>query len=250
MEPPAKRRSGREISFTELQSLSYAITHFPPCTPTRWHLISQYVNANANPMDMLLYGINGSGKRFDRSPMACQIVANLLGNDIPDVVDFFGPFCHGSDTRGFMPVVLPPVCQCCGLNLLIRNRPSHARVYTTHGTDIAAVFTGECRNPNCQMQYHYSYMETGCTGQTERYYYCLAKFGQPYFQLTSKTIFGIDFLKDVSLNLKISWASLNLVQRSTMRSFHSHIIRNWLHLSNTFTLVMKEVIHGSCMSRE
>jgi len=80
-------------------------------------------------------------------------------------------------------------------------------VYTTHGTDIAAVFTGECRNPNCRMHHHYSYTETGCTGQTERYYYSLAKFGQPYFQLTSKTIFAIDFLEDVSLNLEISWAS-------------------------------------------
>jgi len=57
------------------------------------------------------------------------------------------------------------------------------------------------------MHHHYSYTETGCTGQTERYYYSLAKFGQPYFQLTSKTIFAIDFLEDVSLNLEISWAS-------------------------------------------
>ncbi len=162
----------------------------------------------ANPRDMLLYDINTSGSRFDRSHTDCQIVVSLLESDMPDVPDFLGPFFRSSDAKGFMPVILlPPVSQCCGCNLLIRNRPTHARVYTTHGTDIAAVFTGECRSSECRKRYHYSYIESGPSSDTERYYYCLKELKQPYFQLTSKTIFSVDFLEDVSLNLEISWVS-------------------------------------------
>ena len=120
MEPQAKRRPGREISFSELQSLSYAIAHFPPCTPNRWELISEYVKSMANSRDSVLYDISGSGKRFDCSHTDCQFIARLLGSDIPDVGDFLDPFFRGSDTKGFMSVILlPPVSQCCGSNLLI-----------------------------------------------------------------------------------------------------------------------------------
>ena len=235
MEPRAKRRPGREISFSELQSLSYAITHFPPRMPNRWQLISKYVKSMANSRDPTLYDINGSGRRFDCSHTDCQFVANLLGSDIPDVGDFLGPFFRGSDTKGFMPVILlPPVSQCCGNHLLIRNRPSHARVYTTHGTDIAAVFTGECKSPSCRKRYHYSYIEDSSSGETERYYYSLMELKQSYFQVTSKTVFSIDYLEDVSLNLEISWASFesrakiynekfSLVDRRKLASVAQHL---------------------------
>ena len=235
MEPQAKRRPGREISFSELQSLSYAIAHFPPRTPLRWQMISEYVKSMANSRDTILYGINGSERRFDCSHADCQVASNLLGSDIPEVRDFLGPFFRGSDSKSFMPVILlPPVSQCCGNNLLIRNRPFHARVYTTHGTDIAAVFTGECKSPNCRKRYYYSYMESVCSGQAERYYYSLMELNQPYFQVTSKTVFSIDYLEDVSLNLEISWASFesrakvhnekfSLVDRRKFESIAQHL---------------------------
>ncbi len=142
-----------------------------------------YVTRMDNPRDMLLYDINASGRRFDLSHTDCQIVVSLLGSDMSDLVDFLGPSFRGSDAQGFMPVILlPPVSQCCGYNLLIHNRPSHARVYTTHGTDIARVFTRECRNSDCQKHYHYSYMESGSSSDTKRYHYSFKDLSSPTFK--------------------------------------------------------------------
>ena len=189
----------------------------------------------AKSRDPTLYDINGSGRRFDCSHTDCKFVANLLGSAIPDVGDFLGPFFQGSDTKDFLPVILlPPVSQCCGNHLLIRNSPSHARVYTTHGTDIAAVFTGECKSRSCPKRYHYSYIEDSSSSETERYYYSLMELKQPYFQVTSKTVFSIDYLEDVSLNLEISWASFesrakiynemfSLVDRRKLASVAQHL---------------------------
>ena len=57
---------------------------------------------------------------------------------------------------------------------------------------------------------------------------------KPYFQVTSKTVFSIDYLVDVSLNLEISWASFesrakvynekfSLVDRRKLESIAQHL---------------------------
>ena len=156
--PPAKRKQGRTILFTELQSLSYAIEHFPPSTPKRCHLIADYVRLKSDPRDSLLLEINSpEEKRFEACHNDCQLIVSWLQNAIPAVTDFQSPFYSGfCDTTAF----LPPVSQCCGRNLLIKNRPSHSRVYTTQGTDIAAIFTRECRNETCKSCHHYSSLKS------------------------------------------------------------------------------------------
>ena len=163
---------------------------------------------------MLLYDINSSQeKRFNPTPSDCQLVVSLLESNFESSQkrDFMAPFYPSeaadvTTTTGFMPVILlPPVSQCCGHNLLIRNRPSQARVYTSHGTEIAALFTGECKS--CHQKYQYSFSERPGNGElvSERSYF----YGpdQEYFQLSSKSVFSIEFLHEVGLNLEISWVS-------------------------------------------
>lgn len=116
--PPAKRKQGRTISFTELQSLSYAIEHFPPSTPKRCHLIADYVRLKSGPRDSLLLEINSpEEKRFEACHNDCQLIVSWLQNAIPAVTDFQSPFYSGfCDTTAF----LLPVSQRCGRNLLIK----------------------------------------------------------------------------------------------------------------------------------
>ena len=209
--PPPKRQSirqGRRVFFSELQFLFYALSHFPP-------------NTEEVAPDSLVCGqsskqrlgarndINNSqGKRFEATHSDCQLVVSLLYSsaDTPEAIDFKSPFYSASDATSFMPVILlPPVRQCCGCNLLIQNRPSHARVYTSHGTEIAAVFTGECRM--CHQKYHHSYSEKTADRDSaaERSYYSP---DQEYFQLSSKTFFSIDFMEEVSLTPHGKWKNI------------------------------------------
>ena len=138
MEPPSKqvRKPRKPVSFSKIHLLSYAITHFPSQTSNRWHLISKYVSRMDNRTVKVLYDISESGMRFDLSHTDCQLVLSTLRSNMPGVGYVFNPFVCRSDSKGFMPIVLlSPASQCCGSNLLICNRPSHARVYTTKGTE-------------------------------------------------------------------------------------------------------------------
>ncbi len=56
-------------------------------------------------------------------------------------------------------ILLPHTKQCCGEAIIIRNRPSFPIVYTTDGTFIGALFTGECRKGCSKNSYYY------CEGQ-------------------------------------------------------------------------------------
>ena len=155
---------------------------------------------------MLLYDINSSQeKRFNPTPSDCQLVVSLLESNFESSQkrDFMAPFYPSeaadvTTTTGFMPVILlPPVSQCCGHNLVIRNRPSQARVYTSHGTEIAA----KCKS--CHQKYQYSFSERPGNGElSERSYF----YGpdQEYFQLSSKSVFSMEFIHEVGLNLEIS----------------------------------------------
>ena len=210
--PPLKRKAGIKISFSELQSLSYAVSHFPSQIPKRWHLVAEYVHKEASrastPCDStMLFEINGPAERkFESTHSDCQFVFDLLKDDLPEVPKYANPFYSNTDSAGFMSVVLlPSVSQCCGHNLLIRNRPSHTRVYTTHGTEVGALFSGECRM--CKTRYMYSFYEKphGPSGDAERFY--LPPLERQYFQLSSKTVFSVELFHEVTLNLEISWAS-------------------------------------------
>lgn len=59
-------------------------------------------------------------------------------------------------------------------------RPSIPLMYTTHGTFVAALFSGECRK-GCSEKFHYSYYQQG-----DVTYYFIPQ-GEKYFQLSSQT---------------------------------------------------------------
>ena len=156
--------------------------------------------------DEILYDLNGSGRRFDGSHIDCHCIADLFGADLlcAQPSEMEKVFFNGSDMYAFMPIIfLPPVNQCCGSKLCIRNRPSHPEdVYTMSCTKVAASFVGECRNSSCGKHYHCSYVDIPSTnGTTARYYYNPNTHAQPYFQMTAHTAFAIDLLQDVTLNL-------------------------------------------------
>lgn len=187
MEPPCKQKPGREVSYTELRSLSYAINHFPEGMPNRCKMIAQYVQRSVQDDDSLTFVIGGSEKRFDHSHTDCQYVAMLLGDNLSAPRPELEPFSMGVDSKSFMPVILlPPVSSCRGSKLLLRSRPSNPRVYTLSGTQVAAAYAGECTNPECHKKYHYSYVENlSCSGSYEcNYYPATTPNLQDYFQVS------------------------------------------------------------------
>ena len=188
--PPAKHKQERTISFTELQSLSYAIEHFPPSTPKKVAPNCRLRQTKIRSQRLSTLRDKQSWRERDLRPVTTTVNSLSVGiqNAIPAVTDFQSPFYSGfCDTTAFLPVILlPPVSQCCGRNLLIKSRPSHSRVYTTQGTEIAAIFTGECHSETCKSRHHYSFFEKPGVAGFERYYY---RLDRPYFQLTSKSVF-------------------------------------------------------------
>ncbi len=99
----------------------------------------------------------------------------------------------------------------CGKKLLIRSRPSNPRVYTQLGTQVAAVlvYAGECTKSQCYKKYHYSYIEeSNCSEPYQHFYYpANIRNQQEYFQVSSQTVFSIELLRDITLNLEVSCAS-------------------------------------------
>ena len=95
--PPLKRKAGIKISFSELQSLSYAVSHFPSQIPKRWHLVAEYVHKEASrastPCDSrMLFEINGPAeRRFESTHSDCQFVFDLLKDDLPEVPKYANP---------------------------------------------------------------------------------------------------------------------------------------------------------------
>ena len=105
--------------------------------------------------------------------------------------------CHKRD--GLKHIILLPTAKiCCGVNIIIRNRPSFPLVYTTNGTVIAALFSGEYRKA-CGKKFSYSYYQV----HDKMFYY--SPTGKKYFHITSQTIFSI--MEDFTNNIAISSTS-------------------------------------------
>ena len=125
MELPCKQKPGREVSNTDLWSLSYVINHFPEGMPNCWKMVAQYVQRSAQD-DSLTFVIGGSGMRFDHGHTDHQCVAMLLGDDLSAPRPKLEPFSIRVDSKSFMPMILLlPVSSCCGNKLLLHSRPSN-----------------------------------------------------------------------------------------------------------------------------
>ncbi len=97
-------------------------------------------------------------------------------------------------------ILLPHVKECCGKAIVIRNRPSFPLVYTTNGTFVGALFTGECRG-GCSSKFSHSFYE--CNGKN---HYVDPK-SSDFFHITSQTVFSTKLLEDFTNNISISAAS-------------------------------------------
>lgn len=110
-------------------------------------------------------------------------------------------------------VLMPPILECCGHPVTVRNRPSFPLVYTTRGTFVGAAFSAECRSSSCGRRYfpsHYEVPQIGIADcdelQYKQFFYDPESNG-PYFQTTSQTVFEISLLRDITSNITISGTS-------------------------------------------
>ena len=92
----------------------------------------------------------------------CKTVSQLLTKNHPQLLESYDeskPFFKWSETDAFKLIVLfTSKLKCCGSSITKRNRPSIIPVmYTSHGTDVAASFNGNCKT--CNKVYYYSYFE-------------------------------------------------------------------------------------------
>ena len=211
------------LSFSQLKSLLFALEHFPEKTPLRWSLIAKYVS-ESKVEDKTKIRIGGSLKsksgeeeEFNPTPEECKTVSQWLTKNHPQLLESFDesePFFKWSEKDAFKPIVLlPSKLKCCGSSITIRNRPSFPVVYTSHGTNVAASFNGNCKT--CRKVYYYSYFEDCPVSESDsnkdskdqrRVYYDFSP-DLKYFQVSNKTMFETHLVKDIVYNVEICASS-------------------------------------------
>ena len=222
--PASKKSTGTKlsISYKDAASLSFAFQHVPESTPKRWDIISTLVkdfksqsSENICSPSIIIKDCsiktvtdkNNTLKLFEGSPSECKHLVNSLSKEYDGFFQYSENLvqdltCTYSDKTGLKRfILLPPVKQCCGEDLFIRNRPSFPIVYTMSGTYIGALFTGECRK-GCHMKYSHSYYH--CDG---RMHFYDSKCSSVFFHITTQTVFSKKLLDDFTNNISVSAAS-------------------------------------------
>lgn len=210
--PTAKKGKGISIKYNELGTLCYAVKHIPDRTPKRWELISTLVSEvkdckNESPSMILKEKDDAQVKVFGGTPSSCRDAVSILCSSYSEVLDFSESKCrdllstHFEKTAIKPIIMVPSIDRCCGELITIRNRPSFPLVYTTHGTSIAALFTGECRK-GCGKKFNYSFYRSS-SNKT----FFFNHVGKEYFHITSQTVFSIDLLEDITNNISLSATS-------------------------------------------
>ena len=200
------------ISYKELEVLCASTRHVPERTTKRWDLISKIVSSAAsssenNSPKLLLNEKHGvKSKSFDKTPSGCKEVVSLLHSKYSETLDssedaIQHTILSSTNKSALKPIVLlPPVKRCCDEPILIRNRPSFPLVYTTKGTYIAALFSGECVK-GCGKKFSHSYYH-----DNGKLYYFNPDDSE-YFHITTQTVFSSMLLADITNNISISAAS-------------------------------------------
>jgi hypothetical protein len=198
------------ITYNELGALCCASKHIPQGTPKRWDLISTLVSDCSSSHESPHVILNDSDttcvRSFDQSPYDCKQVVKILYSKYKGLFDFSESailnMLHTYTEKSALKsiILLPHAKECCGKPIVIRNRPMFPLVYTLQGTSVAAMFSGECRN-GCSNKFYYSYYSHD--GNT--HFYSLN--GKKFFHITSKTIFDLSLLEDVTNNVSISATS-------------------------------------------
>lgn len=189
--PPLKRRGGFVVGMIELQILCDALRQFPPQTPKRWELVAQLVStgtAKFTSSGPQLH-LHGGAVRFTPVHHHCRTLSLLLHEHYPALLKYNNtlvtePLFAHPQRDAFKPLVLiPPVESCCGLPVVVRNRPSFPLVYTTQGTLVAACFSSQCRSETCGRKYYLSHYESHTDGHRNQFYYPPTNDEQQYFQV-------------------------------------------------------------------
>ncbi len=119
-----------------------------------------------------------------------------------------GLFVDANKDNPVKPLVLTPgrlSRECCGRRVVVGNRPSFPLVYTTQGTRVAAVYHGSCHN--CGTSYYPSHAYNAGEG-TETF---LDLKTIEYLQVTSATVFEIEYLRQVTNTLSLCNATFESV---------------------------------------
>ena len=203
--------AGPSATFKEVKALSFASRLIPERTPNRWKLISTLVedfthdDVNTDSLQVQLFEKKLSS--FSHSSAECKQISDVLCSKYPGTLghsdEHFSKILSNYPERIALKhiILIPPVKECCTEPIIIRSKPSFPLVYTTQGTRVAAVFSGECRR-RCSKKFHYSYYKVG-----NATHYYIPQAGEKYFQSSSHTIFEIDLLHDFTQNISISATS-------------------------------------------
>jgi hypothetical protein len=199
---------GFYLSVQELSAAICAFKQFPETTPGRYNLVSTLINELLKAeTNAVRFPFGRQCDQFNMSAEHCRHLYRLLMKDyifLFTVDDMKHEVMYGDETAtkdGFKPFIfLPSVENClrCSKRLNIRDVPSNPVVYTSRGTSIAAMFEGKCRT--CDIAYYYSYY-LDKQGQ-EKFFY--NKPDNEYFQISSKTVFEVQLLKEVETNITLS----------------------------------------------
>lgn len=207
-----------EVNHEDLNSLIYGVCHFPEGTPNRWELVCEFVRSSRTSEScdgsvstpVVRIGKNAeSAKKAKVLPLNdrsnCKILHTLLSKSYPSLLrrDDVKILFKDSGKTSFKPIILLPTqTKCCGKNIKMDNRPSFPIVYSMSGTYVGALFHGECRD--CKTKYFPNYK---ITNEGQRIYYDPMDEVNVYFQVTSKTVFEKELLRDMSNNIWVTGAT-------------------------------------------
>lgn len=162
---------------------------------------------NARTMTVCL--IDSERKNAKHLPLMektnCRTVFKVVHTKYPLLLkrDLYSRLFKKSGKSAFKPIILLPTkTQCCGKKVKMDSRPSFPLVYMMQGTYVGALFHGQCEN--CKIRYFPNYKMT--TGDC-RIYNDVQVERNEYFQVTSKTVFHTQLLKDIACNVWVSGAT-------------------------------------------
>ena len=200
------------VDHEEFNSLLFGVGHFPEGTRNRFELVAEFVRSQtreintATPSVCLGGSDRKDGKHLHLTEKTnCRTVFKVLHAKYLSLLqrDMNSRLFKKSGRSSFKPVILLPTkMQCCGKNIKMDNRPSFPEVYTMRGTYVGALFHGQCEK--CKMKFFPSYK---ISKEGSKIFEHVNHAGNPYFQVSSKTVFETQLLEDMSNNIWVSGAT-------------------------------------------
>ena len=201
------------VNYQELNVFLFAQNHFPERTPNCWELVSQFVRSQSDDWcgETPTVCIGKRDKTASPSKIFnlknkedCRSVNKLLCKSYPSLFqkDLSSKLFWHSGKSAFKPIILlPPVVKCCSKTIKMDNRPLFPLVYTMTRTYVGVQFHGQCYS--CGTTFFPSYKIVG----SKRIYYDPTDECTRFFNVTSKTVFDKQLLKDDTNNIWVNGAT-------------------------------------------